>query len=263
MTQITALIVDDEPLARDKIRTHLRSHPEIAIIGECGDGPSAVRAVHSLKPNLLFLDVQMPGSDGFTVLESIDVNPMPAIVFVTAFDKYAVRAFEVHALDYLLKPFDRQRFDEALSRVVRQINQQNTSQNRLLDLMEELKSGGTSADRYAQRLVVRTHGRIIFLGTDEIDWIESAANYVRLHVGKESHLMRETMAGIESRLDPKDFVRIHRSYIARIDRIREMEHWSHGEYVLILKDGTQLTSSRGYRDQVGALLGRNRNDRSQ
>ena len=260
MTQITALIVDDEPLARDKIRTHLKSHPEITIIGECGDGPSAVRAVHSLKPDLLFLDVQMPGSDGFTVLEALDVNPMPAVVFVTAYDKYAVRAFEVHALDYLLKPFDRERFDEALNRAVRQIGRPSESEKRLLDLMEELKSGAV-ADRYAQRLVVRTHGRIIFLGTDEIDWIESAANYVRLHVGKEAHLMRETMAGIESLLDPKDFVRIHRSFIVRIDRIREMEHWSHGEYVLFLKDGTQLTSSRGYREKVSALLERDRNDR--
>ena len=260
MTQITALIVDDEPLARDKIRTHLQSYPEVTIVGECGDGPSAVLAVHSLKPDLLFLDVQMPGHDGFTVLESLDVNPMPAIVFVTAFDKYAVRAFEVHALDYLLKPFDQRRFDEALNRVVRQISRQSTSENRLMDFMEELKSGRTSAERYVQRLVVRTHGRVIFLGTEEIDWIESAANYVRLHVGKNSHLMRETMASIESRIDPKEFVRIHRSYIVRIDRIREMEHWSHGEYVLILRDGTQLTSSRGYRDQVGALLGRDRKD---
>ena len=260
MTQITALVVDDEPLARDKIRTHLQSHPEITIVGECGDGVSAVRVARSLKPALIFLDVQMPGADGFTVLESLDMNPMPSIVFVTAFDKYAVRAFEVHALDYLLKPFDRKRFDEALSRVVRQISRQSTSESRLLDLMEELKSGVTAADRYAQRLVVRTQGRIIFLGTEEIDWIESAANYVRLHVGGNSHLMRETMASIGSRLDPKEFVRIHRSYIVRVASVREMEPWSHGEYILILKDGAQLTSSRGYRDQVAVLLGRDSDD---
>ena len=259
MDRIRALIVDDEPLARDKIKKHLETHPEVVVVGECGDGRSAVSAVRKLSPHLLFLDVQMPGIDGFGVLEALDGDRVPTVVFVTAYDKYALRAFDVHALDYLLKPFDRERFDKALGRAMRQVRSDRTAavEQRLMALLQDLKAGepGAGNERYVDRLVVKTGGRVIFLGAVEIDWIEAQGNYVRLHVGKDSYLMRETMTGIEARLRPREFVRIHRSYIVRIDRIREMQPWSHGEYVLVLKDGSQLTSSRGYRGQVGRLLG--------
>ena len=254
MKGLSALIVDDEPLARDKIRTHLAAHPSVEIVGECGDGPSAIRAIKKQRPDLVFLDVQMPGSDGFSVLDALGDGFMPAIVFVTAFDKYAVRAFEFHALDYLLKPFDRERFDEALHRVIKHLASPPQAEERLLNLMNEIKHGG-NPEHYPERLVVRTGGRVIFLGVEEIDRIESAANYVKLHVGKKYLLMRETMTGIETRLDPTRFVRVHRSHIVCIDRIQAMEPWTHGEYTLILKDGTRLTSSRGYREQVADLIG--------
>ena len=257
MSRFDALIVDDEPLARDKIKQHLKSHTDIVVAGECGDGRSAVDAIRKLKPDLVFLDVQMPGGDGFEVLEALEGEVVPAIVFVTAFDKYAVRAFEVHALDYLLKPFDRERFDDAIGRVISRLADRDAAgaEQRLVALMEEIKSGA-SVERYADRLVIRTRGRVIFLSTAEIDWVEAAANYVRFHSGKNVHLMRDTMTNVEAKLDPEQFVRIHRSFIVRIDSIREMEPWSHGEYTLVLKDGTQLTSSRGYRDRVATLLGR-------
>ncbi len=256
MTKIRTLIVDDETLAREKIVTLLADDAGVEIIGQCGDGLSAIAAIENQAPDLLFLDVQMPELDGFGVLEMIDAERIPAVVFVTAYDQYALRAFEVHALDYLLKPFDRDRFNKALQRAKHQIERErNASTNQqLLALLSDLKV----KTKHLERLVIKSGGRVFFLRVDEIDWIEAAANYVRLHVGKESHLLRETINGLAAKLDPDKFLRIHRSTIVNIESIKELQPWFHSDYVVILLDGTQLTSSRGYRDQLDKLLGKSR-----
>lgn len=252
--RIRALIVDDEPLARERIRTLLDDEPEIDIIGECGDGLRAVSDIQEHAPDLLFLDVQMPEMDGFEVLKTLAPDRMPAVIFVTAYDQYALRAFDVHALDYLLKPFDRERFQKALRRAKAHISSQRSDDvnKRLLALLEDLKSG----PKYLDRLVIKSGGRVFFLRTDEIDWMEAAGNYVRLHVGKESHLLRDTMGGLEARLDPQKFLRIHRSTIVNLERIKELQPWFHGEYQVVLRDGTKLTLSRSYRDSLQELLGK-------
>jgi two-component system LytT family response regulator len=254
MTKIRALIVDDEALAREKIATLLAGDVEVEIIGECTDGLAAVSAIESQRPDLLFLDVQIPELDGFGVLEMIDEERMPVVIFVTAYDQYALRAFEVHALDYLLKPFDRERFDKALQRGKHQIGRERagTINQKLIALLADLKA----RPKQLERLVIKSGGRVFFLRVDEIDWIEAAANYVRLHVGKESHLLRETINSLATKLDPDKFLRIHRSSIVNLERIKELQPWFHGDYVVILQDGTQLTSSRSYREQLHKLLGK-------
>jgi len=252
MNKIRTLIVDDEPLARERIVDMLVGDAEVEIIGECGDGLAAVAAVEAHKPALVFLDVQMPELDGFEVLEAIE--EMPVIIFVTAYDQYALRAFEVHALDYLLKPFDRERFDKALQRAKRQIERERagTMNRELVALLADLKS----RPKPLERLVIKTGGRVFFLRVDEIDWIEAAANYVRLHAGKEAHLLRETINGLAAKLDPDKFLRIHRSIIVNLERVKEMQPWFHGDFVIIMQDGAQLTSSRNYREQLRKLLGK-------
>jgi len=252
MDKIRTLIVDDEPLAREKIVDMLFGDAEIEIIGECGDGLAAVAAIEAHKPDLLFLDVQMPELDGFGVLEAIE--QMPVIIFVTAYDQYALRAFEVRALDYLLKPFDRERFDKALQRAKHQIERERAGavNRELVALLADLKS----RPKPLERLVVKAGGRVFFLRVDEIDWIEAAANYVKLHAGGEAHLLRETINGLAAKLDPDKFLRIHRSIIVNLERVKEMQPWFHGDYVVVLQDGTQLTSSRNYREQLRKLLGK-------
>lgn len=251
--RISILIVDDEPLARERIRTLVCSDPEIEIAGECANGRAAVAAIERQAPQLVFLDVQMPDLDGFGVLEAVGPERMPVTIFVTAYDRYALRAFEVHALDYLLKPFDRERFETALARAKKQIRRHDEDlHERLLALLEDLKPGS----KYLQRLVIKSGGRIFFLRAEEIDWIEASGNYVRLHVGKESHLLRETMNGIEARLDPARFVRVHRSTMVNLDRIKEVHPWFRGDHVIILRDGTRLTLSRSCWEKLEARLGR-------
>lgn len=200
-SRIRALIVDDEPLARERIRTLLRKEPDIEVAGECGDGGRAVTAIEKERPDLVFLDVQMPEAGGFEVLEAVGAERMPAVIFVTAYDKYALRAFEVHALDYLLKPFDRQRFREALERARAHIRRAQAGElhQRLLALLGDVRP----AQARRERLVVREGGRIFFLRVEEIDWVEAAGNYVRLHAGKRSHLLRETLAGLEEQVAGK------------------------------------------------------------
>jgi two-component system, LytTR family, response regulator len=250
MDKIRTLIVDDEPLARERIVDMLVGDAEVAIIGECGDGLAAVAAIEAHKPDLVFLDVQMPELDGFGVLEAIEQTPV--IVFVTAYDQYALRAFEVHALDYLLKPFDRERFDKALRRAKRQIERERagTMNRELVALLTRLKS----RPKPLERLVIKAGGRVFFLRVDEIDWIEAAANYVKLHAGGEAHLLRETINGLAAKLDPDKFLRIHRSIIVNLERVKEIQPWFHGDYVIIMQDGAQLTSSRNYREQLRKLL---------
>jgi two-component system LytT family response regulator len=252
MTKIRTLVVDDEPLARERIKRYLGTEADIEIIGECANGKEAVEAVESLSPDLLFLDIQMPEVDGFGVLEAIGIHKVPVIIFVTAYDKYALRAFDVHALDYLLKPFNRERFRRALVRAREQLEHDRLGQldQRLLSLLEDLKA----EQKHLDRLVVRSVGRVFFLKTDEIDWIEASGNYVRLHVGREGHLLRETMNRLESKLNPDKFLRIHRSTLVNIDRIKELQPLFSGDYTVILRDGRQLTLSRSYRDKLLELF---------
>ena len=252
MEKIRTLIVDDEPLARERLVDMLVGDKEVEIVGECGNGLTAVAAIDGYKPDLIFLDVQMPELDGFGVLEAIEEKPV--IVFVTAYDQYALRAFEVHALDYLLKPFDRERFDKALQRAKHQIARERAGavNQELVTLLADLKA----RPKPLERLVIKAGGRVFFLRVDEIDWIEAAANYVKLHVGRESHLLRETINGLAARLDSGKFLRIHRSIIINLERVKELQPWFHGDYVVIMQNGTQLTSSRNYREQLRKLLGK-------
>jgi len=252
--RIRVLLVDDEPLAREMLREMLQSDPQVEIVGESCNGREALEAIRSEAPDLIFLDVQMPEVGGFDVLASLDKDKLPHVIFVTAYDQYAVRAFEVQALDYLLKPFDQERFDLSWQRAKTQLSRDRNSgtDQRILTLLEELKAG----NRYLERLVIKAGGRIYFIDTAEIDWIEAEGNYVSVHSAKKSHLLRETISSLESQLDPKKFVRIHRSSIVRLDFIQELQPWFHGEYRVILNDGTQLTLSRNHRDKLQEALGK-------
>jgi two-component system LytT family response regulator len=253
-TPTRVLIVDDEPLARERLRTLLADEAGIEVVGEASDGRAAVDAIQTLSPDLVFLDVQLPGSTGFDVIESLGAGRMPFVIFVTAYDRYALRAFDVHALDYLLKPFDRDRFRQSIARVRQQLEHRTGGdlERRLIALVEDLKPAHARVDRF----VVKSGGRVFFVRNDEIDWIEAAGNYVKLHVGADSHLFRETMNAVEARLDPDLFFRIHRSHIVNIERIRELQPWFNGEYVVFLKNGTRLTLSRGYREKLQDRVGR-------
>lgn len=252
--RIRLLTVDDEPLARDKIRTMLAGDPEIEIVGECSNGAEAVAAVERLRPDLMLLDVQMPQIDGFAVLDALKSDYLPLVIFVTAFDHYAIQAFEVHALDYLLKPFDRERFEVAIEHAKTQIGSRNGHlDQRILSLLKQIEAHS----KYLERLVVKAGGRVFFLLTSEIDWIEAEGNYVNVHTAQKSHLLRESISGLEAQLDPKEFIRIHRSTIVNLRRIKELQPWSHGEYHVILHDGTELTLSRNYRDNLQSVLGNN------
>ena len=251
MSALRVLLVDDEPLARERLRTLLADEPAIELVGECADGRSAIDAIRGLRPDLVFLDVQMPEHSGFDVLAALAPAETPAVVFVTAFDRYALEAFDVHALDYLMKPFDRERFIRALDRArTHLLRGDRAAERKLAALLEELRG----ERRYTTRLVVRERGRVFFLRTESIDWIEAAGNYARLHVGREDHLLRETMKTLEARLDPAVFVRIHRSAIVNLERVREMVPSFHGEFTVVLDGGTRLASSRGYGEALRKLV---------
>ena len=241
MADIRVLIVDDEALARERVRTLLAAAPGVTIVGECSGGRDAVETILQTLPDLVFLDVQMPDLDGFQVLESLD--NLPAVVFVTAYDEYALRAFEVHALDYLLKPIEPERFARTLARVRESLG--DSSDRRLRDLLDA---------RPTDRLVIRTRGKISFLKPSEIDWIEADGKHAKLHAGKETHVVRQQLQRLESRLAPHGFVRVHRSAIVNVDRIKELEPWFHGEYVVILKDGTKLTSSAAHSEALHRII---------
>lgn len=253
---LRVLLVDDEPLARGKLKRLLAGEHDIEVVGEAGSADEARALIERERPDLVFLDIQMPGQDGFQLLESLPRDILPAVVFVTAYDQHAVRAFEVHALDYLLKPFDRERLRLALERAreaLARVDSQVGLDEQLKAMLQELRG----EQPFLSRFVVRSVGRIVFVRAQDVDWIEAAGNYVRLRIGKESHLLRETMSSLETRLDPKVFARIHRSTIVNIDRIRELNHIFHGDYSVLLKDGTRLTLSRGYREQFERLVGGN------
>jgi len=250
---IRTVLVDDEPLARRRLRDLLANEEDFTIVAECGSGREAVAATRKHRPDLLFLDVQMPELDGFDVLAALGADVPPLVVFVTAFDLHAIRAFEVHALDYLLKPFDRARFRDTLARAraVLANGRETSLERRVADLLRKLER-----ERPIERLAVRSAGRIHFLRVDEIDWIEAAGNYLRLHVGKETHLLRETMSRMEERLDAERFLRVHRSAIVNLDRVREIAPPGRGEAEVLLRDGTRLGLSRGCRDRVERWLER-------
>jgi two-component system LytT family response regulator len=254
MTRIRTMVVDDEPIARARVLSLLNDEADIEIVRECSSGAEAVSAITEISPDLIFLDVQMPEMDGFDVARAFEPDRMPAVVFVTAFDHYALRAFEIQAADYLLKPFSTQRFKLALSHARDQLAQRQASTlgRQLMALLPEMSRRQSPA---RDRLVVKSSGRVYFVPTADIDWCEAAGNYVCLHVGAQSHLVRETMAHLESHLDPQQFVRIHRSTIVNVDRIQELRSSFNGEHVVLLRGGTRLTLSRGYRDALQARLG--------
>jgi two-component system, LytTR family, response regulator len=252
MTEATrplrVVIVDDEPPARDKIREVLERMGDVEIVGEAGDGPSAAQAIQDLKPALVFLDVRMPEMDGFGVLAALPPEELPLVVFVTAFDSFAVRAFDVHAVDYVLKPFDTARLCEAVARAQERLDraEETDRERRVLELMADL----APRRRPLERALVKTGARFEFVRMTEVDWIEATGNYVTLHVGARAPLLRHTLNGIERQLDPERFRRIHRSAIVNVDRVKEIRLLASGEYNARLHDGTELRVSRGYRHNI-------------
>ncbi|HKX28349.1 MAG TPA: LytTR family DNA-binding domain-containing protein [Blastocatellia bacterium] len=252
MEKIRVLIVDDEPLAREGIQMRLKSEPEIEVIGECRNGREAVAVISRDQPDLVFLDIQMPRMDGFAVIEALGVDRMPHVIFVTAYDEHALRAFEVHALDYLLKPIDGARFRESLMRARDRIRGKNLEA--IAAQLQQMMAALKGEKSYLERLSIKSGGRILFLGVDEIDWIEAADNYVQVHAGSASHLLLATMNTLEHRLNPQQFLRIHRSTIVNLNRIKELHPMFHGEYRVILQDDTQLTSGRSYSKNLQRLL---------
>lgn len=244
---LRALIVDDEPVARRGIRARLGATPDIVVAGECGDGASAVAAIEQLRPDLVFLDIQMPEMDGFDVVATVGPARMPAVIFVTAFDRFALRAFEVHAVDYLLKPIETARFTEALQRVrARLAGAEALPATRIEAALAEL--GRLAGARFPAQLAIRGDGRIRLVAVADIAWAEAAGNYVALHVPGKSVLMRSTLAELLARLDPQHFVRVSRSALVRLDRVRELQPLFNGDFVALLDDGSQVTGSRRHRE---------------
>lgn len=250
---IRTLIIDDVALARERLKRCLASDPEIEIVGECDNGEKAVADIRSLAPDLIFLDVQMPALDGFGVLEALSGERAPVVIFVTAHNEYAIQAFEVNALDYLLKPVDPERLNKAVERAksrLAQLTQNENFDSRFRSLIENIKSGS----KFVKRLTIKLTGRTILLPTDEIDWIETHGNYVKVYAGRESHLIRGTMQSLETKLDPEKFVRVHRSAIVNVEKIKEIYPRSNGDQDLVLQNGQKLMLSRNYRDKFFALL---------
>ncbi|MEZ4700487.1 MAG: LytTR family DNA-binding domain-containing protein [Rhodothermales bacterium] len=247
METIRALIVDDESLGRERVRALLGRHADVSVAGECAGGPEAVEAIRTHHPDLVFLDVQMPELDGFGVIRAIGATRMPAVIFVTAYDEHALDAFEVHAIDYLLKPIDIDRFDVALDRARRLVHSAalGAAEARLHRLLNDV-----APRRPLERVLVKARSKTYFVRLDTVDWIEAAGNYVRLHAEGRQHLVRITMGALEERLDPSLFMRIHRSAIVNLDRVRELIPTDNGESTVVLTDGTTLTLSRGYRDRL-------------
>jgi two-component system, LytTR family, response regulator len=245
----TTLVVDDEPLARRRIQSLLKADEEISIVGALGNGKAAAHAIKELKPDLVFLDVQMPEMNGFEVLSAVSDTFMPTVLFVTAFDQYAIKAFEAHALDYLLKPVKRGRFFEALNRAkdyVR-LRQDNNYEQKIMELMKHMNPAKA-------RLVLRSGGKLIFVNPEEIEWIEAAANYVRLHTPTQVHTVREKISSIEQELDSETFLRVHRSIIVNLDKVKEVVSCGSGEYVVLMKNGRELSFGRSYRDRLEHFL---------
>ena len=275
---IRVLIVDDEPIARRRMRRLLRLEDDVDVVGEVGSGREAIETIGRDRPDLVLLDVQMPDVDGFGVVDALGIDHMPPTIFVTAYNEYAVRAFDVHAIDYLLKPFDSERFKAAFQRARLHLEQVSSAEQgrRIKALLEQVLGEGAAVagtverqlvahtgngstpprHRFVDRLMVKHDGRVFFVKATDVDWFEASGNYVRIHTGKVSHLIRETMQRVESQLDPSMFVRIHRAVIVNLDRIRELQPWFAGDYVVILHDGRQLKLSRTYREHLHTRMQR-------
>ncbi len=251
MSNFKVLIVDDERLSRRRIRRLVALDPECCVIGECASGTEALGTLAVSRPDIVFLDIQMPEPDGFAVARVL-AESAALVVFVTAFDDYALRAFEVHAFDYLLKPFEGRRFLESLARARARISRDRSGNpdGRLFELIEKM----SKARRAPDRIAVRDNGRVVFLKLEDIDWIEASDNYVSLHLGGETHVVRQTMSELEAQLDPAKFLRVHRSAIVNLDRIRELQPWFRGDYRVILRNGTELTLTKNHRDKLEAQL---------
>ncbi len=256
---VRTIIADDEGLARRKLRILLEGEAEIHVVAECNDGREAIAAIRTHRPDLLLLDIQMPDIDGFQVLSEISPSEMPVVIFTSAYDQYAIRAFQAHALDYLLKPFDQERLHQALERARFELRKSKDREitRLILELLSQVKNGKESPPELDQRLVIKTKGRIVFLNVDDLDWVEAAANYVRLNANGETHLFRETISRISERLNPNQFIRIHRSIIVNVRKIKELMPVNSGEYVVILKSGKELSCSRGYRCNVQQVIEKN------
>jgi two-component system LytT family response regulator len=244
------VVVDDEPPARDKLRRFIEEDGRAHIVGEAGDGLEALRVIEAAAPDLVFLDIQMPEMDGFEVLEALDLDVLPRVVFVTAHDQHALRAFEVRALDYLLKPVDRQRFSDALERAL-EVTGASPAPHDARSVLAELPP----ERRVLERFLVRSRGRMLLVPAASVDWIGGAGNYAELHVGPDMHLVRGTLAEIEARLPSERFARIHRSAIVNLDRVKALHPWSHGDLLLELADGTELRLSRRYRGRLEGIFG--------
>lgn len=244
--RIKTVVVDDEPLACKRIVKLLEPDEEIELTAVCSNGEEAIQEINNNRPDLVFLDIQMPEIDGFNVLQNIKTDNPPAIIFVTAYDEYALKAFEVHALDYLLKPFKETRFRRALNRAKESIRQEDGSA--IHKKVQSLLDSFDSSNKHLSRLMVKSSGRFFFLNVGEIDWIESAGNYVRIHTGGKNYLIRDTMLNMENKLDSDTFFRIHRSAIVNIAKVKELEQWFHGDYMVIMNNGKKLTMSRNYKE---------------
>ncbi len=247
MESIRTMIVDDEALARLGLRSIIEEDPEVEVIGECGDGKEAVRCISEQKPDLVFLDVEMPEMNGFEVLGALDAEPPPVVIFSTAYDKYALKAFRVHAVDYLLKPTPPEQVAEALQRAKETLRKRKTEgdDGRLRAMLADVRGGID-----LQRIMVRTGGKVVLLRTEDVDWFEAEGDYVCLHCQGKKHLVRAKISDFEERLQSGDFVRIHRSIIVNTSRIKEMQPLYHGDYVVLLHDGTRLTMTRSFRERV-------------
>jgi two-component system LytT family response regulator len=255
-TVIRTVIADDERLARQKLLILLAAEPQVKVVAECQDGRQTVAAIRNFRPDMLLLDIQMPDLDGFQVLSEVPPEEMPLVIFTSAYDQYAIRAFESNALDYLLKPFDQERLHHALERARAELLKSRDREitHRILNLLSQVRSVALPAPERDSRLVIKANGRVVFLDLDTIEWIEAAANYVRLNVGKEAYLFRETISRISERLDANHFVRIHRSTIVNVRKIKELIPVNSGEYVVVLRSGRELSCSRGYRAALQEIV---------
>jgi two-component system, LytTR family, response regulator len=252
MARLRVMVIDDEGPARRKLCRLLVAEPDVEVIGECSNGAEAVEAIQRLRPELIFLDVQMPGLDGFGVLAELKLEPLPQVVFVTAHDEFALRAFEVHALDYLLKPFDPDRFSKVLTRARAQL--QRNGPDELEAQMRKLLAELRREQPYLERLLIEQDGRAFFLLVARIRWVEAARNYVNVHADEAAYLLRGTLEGLAKKLDPAKFVRVNRSQLVNLDYIRELQPWFHGEYRILLTDGTELMWRRRYLDRSSELF---------
>lgn len=258
MSKIRVIVVDDEPIARRHVERLLKPAGDVSVVASCGNGQAAIEAIIELQPDLVFLDVQMPGIDGFKVLEQLPRDRLPLVIFTTAFDQYAVKAFEIHAIDYLLKPFDDDRFHVALDRARKTLGgPKDQIVRKLEEIVESLSKREPQIDTSVaalERIVVQAAGKIQFVKTKEIERFKAAGQYIELRVGSREHLIRQTMDQMESDLDPRRFVRIHRSTIVNIDFIKEIEPWGRSQYAVTMKSGEQFISSRGYRHKLAGLV---------